>query len=235
MEDIPITELELMTLAFVMFTFITYGLWWNKPLSVQCSYCVIENRNPELRNREDEAGVNEGANKEEQQQYDHGGRAGAIKEAKSAGCKGMWYLFKGIITFIGDAIYQSMVALVYGVLAIPHTLIKVINRLATTIRDTIQAAVEYVHCKGVVKALMRLIEQMFRPFLGIVGDEEFEKILSQRVTMFYAGFDEDDEEHLPTFIAALTIAVLFGAIHCIGWSLEFHLTQSNFYGTCLLS
>jgi hypothetical protein len=35
-ECLPITELELVTLAFAALNFITYALWWNKPLNVQC-------------------------------------------------------------------------------------------------------------------------------------------------------------------------------------------------------
>jgi len=35
-QRLPITGLELVTLAFAILNFITYGLWWNKPLCVQC-------------------------------------------------------------------------------------------------------------------------------------------------------------------------------------------------------
>ncbi|KAF8581885.1 hypothetical protein K439DRAFT_1392285 [Ramaria rubella] len=36
-----ITELEVVTLAFVTLTLATYGLWWNKPLHIQCPYPVL--------------------------------------------------------------------------------------------------------------------------------------------------------------------------------------------------
>ncbi|KAF8588771.1 hypothetical protein K439DRAFT_1629357 [Ramaria rubella] len=36
-----ITELEVATLAFVTLNLATYGLWWNKPLHVQCPYHVL--------------------------------------------------------------------------------------------------------------------------------------------------------------------------------------------------
>ena len=39
-EGLPLAELELVTLAFAAFNFVTYGLWWNKPLNVQCPFRV---------------------------------------------------------------------------------------------------------------------------------------------------------------------------------------------------
>jgi hypothetical protein len=33
---LPITELELVTLAFAALNFVTYALWWYKPLNVEC-------------------------------------------------------------------------------------------------------------------------------------------------------------------------------------------------------
>jgi len=39
-EHFPITEIELVTLAFATLNFVSYGLWWDKPLGVQCPYRV---------------------------------------------------------------------------------------------------------------------------------------------------------------------------------------------------
>ncbi|TDL14700.1 hypothetical protein BD410DRAFT_757029 [Rickenella mellea] len=39
-ERLPITELELVTLAFAVLNLATYTLWWNKPLNVQCAFPV---------------------------------------------------------------------------------------------------------------------------------------------------------------------------------------------------
>ncbi|TDL14704.1 hypothetical protein BD410DRAFT_858077 [Rickenella mellea] len=39
-KHLPITELELVTLAFAVLNFTTYALWWNKPLGVQCAHRV---------------------------------------------------------------------------------------------------------------------------------------------------------------------------------------------------
>src|ERR1700722_19586598 len=43
-EGLPVTELELVTLAFAVLNFVTYGLWWNKPLDVRCAVPVYKKR-----------------------------------------------------------------------------------------------------------------------------------------------------------------------------------------------
>ncbi|KAK7440605.1 hypothetical protein VKT23_016953 [Stygiomarasmius scandens] len=44
-QRMAITQLETVTLAFASLNFVTYGLWWNKPLGVECPVSVC--RNPE--------------------------------------------------------------------------------------------------------------------------------------------------------------------------------------------
>jgi hypothetical protein len=39
-EHLPVSELELVTVAFAMLNFVTYGLWWNKPLDVRCPVVI---------------------------------------------------------------------------------------------------------------------------------------------------------------------------------------------------
>jgi hypothetical protein len=43
-QNLPITELEIVTLAFAALNFVTYGLWWYKPLDVECSVRVYKRR-----------------------------------------------------------------------------------------------------------------------------------------------------------------------------------------------
>src|ERR1700721_2421514 len=43
-EGLPVTELELVTLAFAVLNLVTYGLWWNKPLDVRCAVPVYKKR-----------------------------------------------------------------------------------------------------------------------------------------------------------------------------------------------
>src|ERR1700722_17115925 len=68
-EGLPVTELELVTLAFAVLNFVTYGLWWNKPLDVRCAVPVYKKRVEAV--TEGEAG--EGARKNEDQGDADGG------------------------------------------------------------------------------------------------------------------------------------------------------------------
>ena len=52
-ERLSITELGLVTLVFAMLNFVTYGLWWNKPLSVECPYPARRKRKPTLQGNEE--------------------------------------------------------------------------------------------------------------------------------------------------------------------------------------
>jgi len=55
-ERLPITELEVATLAFATLNFATYALWWHKPLNVQRPFRV-------LRKQQKGASEGEGADK----------------------------------------------------------------------------------------------------------------------------------------------------------------------------
>lgn len=41
-QRLPVTELEIVTLGFAILNFVTYGLWWNKPLDVRCPLVIRE-------------------------------------------------------------------------------------------------------------------------------------------------------------------------------------------------
>ncbi|KAI9463023.1 hypothetical protein F5148DRAFT_982563 [Russula earlei] len=43
-QGLPVTELELVTVAFATLNFVMYLLWWNKPLNVQCGVRVYKKR-----------------------------------------------------------------------------------------------------------------------------------------------------------------------------------------------
>lgn len=44
-KHLPVTTFELMTLAFAVINFATYGLWWHKPLNVRCAVHVLAKGN----------------------------------------------------------------------------------------------------------------------------------------------------------------------------------------------
>lgn len=45
-DHLPITELELVTLAFATLNFAIYGFWWYKPFNMQCPYFVGKRSGP---------------------------------------------------------------------------------------------------------------------------------------------------------------------------------------------
>jgi hypothetical protein len=52
-EHLPVTELEILTLAFATVALVTYGLWWHKPYNVETHVCVHEGDYREGQHSED--------------------------------------------------------------------------------------------------------------------------------------------------------------------------------------
>ena len=57
---LPITEFEVMTLAFAILTFATYGLWWHKPLNVRYPVRVLRKENSEDEGEDEMEGEKQG-------------------------------------------------------------------------------------------------------------------------------------------------------------------------------
>lgn len=114
-----------------------------------------------------------------------------------------------------------MVAVTDAVLAVPHMLLNAISKSTTVITNAVQAEVAFVRQNGVLDAIVKLYNLIFGPFGGMAGDSDFERIMDQRVSTFYAGLDDYDDANVPTFLIASMIASLFGSIHCIGWTFPF--------------
>lgn len=58
-EHLPITELELVTLAFAALNFMTYAFWWNKPLNVTCPIHIYRKGEDENSVIADTSGIRE--------------------------------------------------------------------------------------------------------------------------------------------------------------------------------
>jgi hypothetical protein len=58
-QGLPITELELVTIAFSVLTFVMYWVWWDKPLHVQRAVRVYKKRNPNEPSADGPAATNE--------------------------------------------------------------------------------------------------------------------------------------------------------------------------------
>ncbi|TFK59235.1 hypothetical protein BDN72DRAFT_781013 [Pluteus cervinus] len=65
-QHLPITELEVVTLAFAVLNIITYGFWWDKPLDVNCQVPVhIKPEERNIRREEDSNDVTAGGDNKE--------------------------------------------------------------------------------------------------------------------------------------------------------------------------
>ena len=74
-KHLPITELELVTLAFAALTLITYTLWWNKLLNVRCP-CRVPKKRRKNKSEESKDAVDNSSQcpEDEESGEDSGGR-----------------------------------------------------------------------------------------------------------------------------------------------------------------
>lgn len=153
---IPVTKLELVTLAFAALNFLTYALWWEKPFSVDCPYRIrVSEREISL-----EAATKEG-----------GGN-------------------------------------------VPNSTVRNHN-----IADTINFMVEV---PKLIRKAPRAILDGISALSKIIGqDFEFRERGKTGVPTFYSGQGRDSTYSQATILGASGVAMLFGAIHCIGWSFEY--------------
>jgi hypothetical protein len=201
-EHLPLTELELVTLAFAALNFVTYGLWWNKPLNVQCPVRVpVKRRTGESEGDKGASESSQNADGEEGRE-DSGGQ-----DMDAMAVFGM--LIASIVDAMRGAISKTLEAMGKATGAIIHA-----------IRDAIKSSVEYVRehhwltfWNGAEAIVGYGIGRPLQSFGNIglgnnirVGD------------MFYAG----DNGITWTFaIPGAVIATIFGGIHCIAWSFQF--------------
>jgi hypothetical protein len=196
-EHLPLTELELVTLAFAALNFVTYGLWWNKPLNVQCPFRVpVKRRNGESEERK---GASEGS----QSTDDETSGPGEDKERGT------------------DAIGDAMWGTIAIVRKTPEAMGKATGAIVHAMRDAIKRSVEYVR-EHRWSTLWNGVEAVFEYGIGVplipfsnmgFGDNDEEV-----GTMFYAG---DRGVTWSCSMAGLVIATIFGAIHCVAWSFQF--------------
>jgi len=95
-EGLPITELELVTLAFAILNFVTYWLWWNKPLSVDCAAPVYKKPSSDRGSRDTGGGEGEGEGKHEGEGDGIGG-GGDESEADRAGVVLFLKIWRGMM------------------------------------------------------------------------------------------------------------------------------------------
>jgi hypothetical protein len=126
-EHLPLTELELVTLAFAALNFVTYGLWWNKPLNVQCPFRVP------VKQRTGESEGSRGAG--ESSQNADGGESGEDSGGQDTDAMAVFGI---LIASIVDAMRG-------GISKTLEAMGKVPGAIVHAIWDAINRSVEYVH------------------------------------------------------------------------------------------
>ena len=222
-ERLPITELELVTLAFAALNFITYTLWWNKPLNVQCPVRVPKKHQKDSEESKDAVG-NSSQNPDDEESGEN---------SEGQGTDTMVVLRK-LLAAVGSAMQRAIAV----VRKIPEVIGKAIG---DAIWDAIERSVQYVRrhrwwtlWNGVKGAVMHGI---LAPLLEIASmgfgfddvGEMFYAGDSGEMAFTFMGYGEDDNagdsgwvsRWLIAIIAGAVIATIFGAIHCVGWSFQF--------------
>ena len=204
-EHLPLTELELVTLAFAALNFATYGFWWNKPLNIQCPVRVPVKRRTGESEGSKGAGENSQSADDENSGEDNGGQ-----DMDAMAVFGM------LITSIVDAMWGAISKTLEAMGKAPGTIVH-------AIRDAIKRSVEYVHehrwrtfWNGAVGVIEYGIGGPIYSFSDMgFGHDDGDKV----GTMFYAGLDNGITWSFG--IPAAVIATIFGGIHCIAWSFQF--------------
>lgn len=208
-EGLPITELELVTLAFAALNFATYAVWWNKPLNVECAMRVYRKEEAE-----DKLEVDAGTDGSGDTGVNQGGRkvwrmiAMNIRAAKTR----------------AKAAMQTGTAIVYktpgkGLSTIGHALCAYVSKYRWHV-------IWHPFAALLAPALFTM-GYMFSIFLRLGGganvfgdDDNVIKKGAKRVPTFHAG-ELTLKENLLAAFAMYVIAMIFGGIHCFAWSFEF--------------
>ena len=204
-ERLPITELELVTLAFAALNFITYTLWWNKPLDVQCPFRVLQKR------RKDESEESKGVLVENSGQNPDDEESGEDNEGRGTDAMAVLHVLMG----------SAMCGALAIVRKIPEAIGKATGAIVHTIRDACERSVKYVSrhrwwtlWNGVKGAVEHgILEPMAAIASMGLGDNDVGE-------MFYAG-DSGGVSRWSIGMAGAVIATIFGSIHCVAWSFQF--------------
>ena len=204
-ERLPITELELVTLAFAALNFITYTLWWNKPLNVQCPFRVPKKR------RKDESEESKGVlveNSSQSPEDDESGEDSGGRGTDAMSVLGM------LLAAVGSAMW--------GAIAVMRKIPEVIGKATGAIvRDAIERSVKYVRRHRwwtLWNGMKGAVEHGIRDPIGAIASMGFGE--DDVGEMFYAG-DSGGVSQWSTGIVGAVIATIFGGIHCVAWSFQF--------------
>jgi hypothetical protein len=229
-EHLPITELELVTLAFAALNFMTYAFWWNKPLNVTCPIHIYRKGGDENRVIAEEKG----------QEKIEVRVTGEGKSEVGTGLIETDTMSGEDETAVWSVIAKDTIKTSKGgaTAAMVQTGIT-IRRLPGVIGHGLK---DYV-CKYRWHVIWHTLLVPLAPLLALayVFQISFRLAVGVRAFTFssHGGYDDDVIEKgakgVPTFhvgtltngevmvaaFAAMLISTLFGGLHCVAWSFEF--------------
>jgi len=218
-QSLPVTELEIVTLAFAILNFATYALWWNKPLDVQDAFPVCKGLTPDRGDEEAD---------EDSEGEDRGDGWGMIKRVVAS----VWHAVRNAVEFAIKIIRK-----------VPGAIRSAVGRATNRRRRSESWALNTINIPKILRIvlLVPLILVMF-PVAWVAGmlidmgtgGDEYIILRSRRVGTFYSGKLKRDE-HSCAVVVAVLFAMIFGAIHCIAWSFRFptDIEQLLWHISCL--
>ncbi|KDQ59776.1 hypothetical protein JAAARDRAFT_126849 [Jaapia argillacea MUCL 33604] len=204
---LPITELEVVTLAFTVLNVATYSLWWSKPLSVQCSFRVP---------------LKFGSKK--------------TPRSNSKSTKPVMVLLKFLIL---GGIFAGFTGVGYGIhflakrkylkasVQVGHGAVNAFGSVVDIVTTAIAVlilllAAASAACWSMILCFIDAMVGFFGMALGFKHEAN-----ALNVSTFYDGdLNPKEQRNFQTFILP-TIAVTFGAVHCMAWQYDFpsHVEQ----------
>jgi len=202
---LPVTELEVVTLAFASLTGVVYYLWWDKPLDVRCSIPV----------------------------HLLDGRLGKIEEDIEKKETHPQIILSPTIS--AEELPERGENATLTLNLLPTTSIQVDTSTpdpAPTLMQQFRAfrrraceeygtffGLGYVFIGFPLKRFFSTFGDLFE--CKTLGDKTL------RVPTFYSPFNDDDDNDGLPFLVAMCVATVFGAIHCIPWSFHFVTLQEQ--------
>ena len=232
-ERLPVTELELVTLAFGALNFVTYAVWWNKPLNVECPVRVYKKEQGEKGKGEGKGdGDGEGGEGEgDGGEGDINAGTSLIRDTDG----GQGETLRSIIAIdmrVGRTKAKTLLKRVVDGATTRHAPGESIRKVPGAIWSTLQGYVEEYrwHIIWHLLAAVLFPASVLLFMLGYVyiisvrlgggDDDNVIQVEAKQVPTFHAGERTMDDVALAG-LTAMVVATIFGAIHCVAWSFEF--------------
>jgi hypothetical protein len=229
MYKLEVTELEVATLAYAVLTGFTYYLWWKKPLDVRCSipvYLLKDNKKEDV-DLQGTSSVSPVANPDPT----------AVSPLISSD------LNPNHVDSQSSPISEEEIPLIVmsgpapnsqkphrsessheDPTATPEPQSTVVEQFSAFIQRQTQ---KHGTVLGLAYAFLYPLFSFFGGFVQMLASDSLDDSMPLRVPTFYSPKFTSYDDDIFSFIIAICIATIFGAIHCIAWSFHFPSLQER--------